>query len=207
MIKNIVFDLGNVLISYRPAEFLDKCGYKEPLKSTILNDIFNSRQWLMLDNDELTTEEAIDQIISESSLPGDLIREIFDRRAEILIPISPNIRLLPELKKLGFRLFYLSNFPRDLWNQIHNGEGKYNYDFFVHFEDGLISADARCSKPDPKIYRLFFEKFSINPEECFYLDDLPANVDGAARAGMHAVVTHGTHELYEEVMMRFSEGR
>ena len=45
MIKNIVFDLGNVLISFKPAEFLDNMGLPQQVKNTILNDIFNSREW------------------------------------------------------------------------------------------------------------------------------------------------------------------
>jgi FMN phosphatase YigB (HAD superfamily) len=55
MIKNIIFDLGNVLISFKPAEYFEKNKYPENIKNTILSDIFGSNEWLMLDNGEITT--------------------------------------------------------------------------------------------------------------------------------------------------------
>lgn len=200
MIKNIVFDLGNVLVSFRPSEFLDTCNYTEPLKANILKDIFSSPHWLALDNGDCTTQEAIVRIAAESSLKMDIIDEIFARRIEILTPIPSNAKLLPALKKQGFRLFYLSNFPADLWVQIRDGKRDYNYDFFGYFEGGLISAEARCSKPHPKIYKDLIEKYSINAGECLYIDDLEINVKGAEAAGMKGITTFGSHEIYGEVM-------
>lgn len=199
MIKNVIFDLGNVLISFKPSEFLEKYRYPEHLKTTILTDIFGSRQWLMLDNGDLSTEEAIEGIVSESSLEKGLIFEIFDRRVEILIPIPSNLKLLPELKKQGFRLFYLSNFPADLWRQIRNGHRKNDYEFFSYFDGGLISAEVRLSKPDIRIYNALLEKYKIRAEECLYIDDLEANVKAAEQVGMKGVVTMGSHEIYADV--------
>ncbi len=199
MIKNVVFDLGNVLISFRPSEFIDKCRYPEPVKSVILSDIFHSSYWMMLDNGDLTTEEAVEGIKGISSLEKAIIDEIFERRIEILIPIPSNIRLLPELKKQGYRLFYLSNFPNDLWLQVRNGPRSKDYDFFKYFEGGLISAEARSSKPDPQIYNTLLEKYSLNPEECFYIDDIEVNVRSAVEKGMKGLTTFESHEIYEEV--------
>lgn len=200
MIKNVVFDLGNVLISFKPSEFLDNLKYQDPLKQTILKDIFGSRHWLALDNGDLTTEETIEGVISESTLEKDVILEIFKRRGEILIPINSNLKLLPTLKKQGFRLYYLSNFPLDLWKQIRNGSHLYNYDFFSHFDGGLISAEARCSKPDPRIYTMLLDKYSLDPAECLFLDDMEVNVRGAESAGMKGMVTFGSHEIYDQVI-------
>lgn len=202
MIKNIVFDLGNVLISFRPSEFIDKCSYPEPIKKTILADIFGSTHWLMLDNGDLSTEEAIEGIAANTSLERDVIDEIFERRVEILIPIPPNIKLLPELKKRGYRLYYLSNFPNDLWKQIRNGQGHHNYDFFSHFDGGIISAEARYSKPDPRIYTTLLDKYKLKADECFYIDDVEINVKAAESAGMKGFSTFGSHEIYPEVKKR-----
>ncbi|HEX2968054.1 MAG TPA: HAD family phosphatase [Bacteroidales bacterium] len=199
MIKNIVFDLGNVLISFRPSEFLDKFNYTEPLKTSILKDIFGSRYWLMLDNGDLTTEEAIERIASESSLKRAIIDEIFNRRIEILIPIHSNVKILPELKKQGFRLYYLSNFPDDLWKIIRNGYRKADYGFFRFFDGGMISAEAHSSKPDAQIYNQLLSKYSLKPEECLFLDDLEINVRAAESSGMNGIVTHGSHEIYAEI--------
>jgi hypothetical protein len=68
MIRNIIFDLGNVLISFRPAAYLEKNNYPAAQQQTILSDIFRSREWLLLDNGELTPAEAINRIAEKSSL-------------------------------------------------------------------------------------------------------------------------------------------
>lgn len=194
MIKNVVFDLGNVLLDFKPPVFLEKKNFPERIKTTILTDIFGSREWLMLDNGDITVSQAIEAIASRSSLKRAEISRIFDWRTEIIFPLEPNLKLLPELKKHGFKLYYLSNFPIDIWEDV-----KSKNKFFDYFEGGLISAEAHASKPDKLIYDLFFCKFAIKPEECLYIDDLEPNVKGAVTAGMTGLVTHGSLEIAEDV--------
>ena len=68
MIKNIIFDLGNVLISFKPSEYFDKLNYPENIKNRILADIFASKEWSLLDDGEISTSEVIDAIASRSAL-------------------------------------------------------------------------------------------------------------------------------------------
>jgi len=194
MIKNIVFDLGNVLISFRPAEFLDKKNYSENFKTRILSDIFGSREWLLLDSGEITTQEAIDSIAKSSSLKREEIIHIFNLRTELMYPIDQNIRILPDLKKRGFRLFYLSNFPMDIFDEVKSG-----YYFFRYFEGGLISAEAKVSKPDNRIYKLLLEKYSLIPGESLFIDDIEVNVKAAENNGLHGIVTYGSQEIAEKI--------
>jgi putative hydrolase of the HAD superfamily len=194
MIKNIVFDLGNVLISFRPAEFLDKKNYPENFKTRILSDIFGSREWLLLDSGEITTQEAIDSIAKSSSLKREEILHIFNLRTELIYPIDQNIRILPDLKKRGFRLFYLSNFPLDIFDEVKNG-----YYFFRYFEGGLISAEAKVSKPDNRIYKLLLEKYNLIPGESLFIDDIEVNVKAAENNGLHGIVTYGSQEIAEKI--------
>ena len=116
MIRNIVFDLGNVLISFRPSEYLINKNYPENIRRTILSDVFDSPEWKMLDNGDITTREAIDSISLKSSLKREEIAFVFSFRTDIMFPLDDNVRLLPGLKKQGFRLFYLSNFPLDIFD-------------------------------------------------------------------------------------------
>jgi len=133
MIRNIVFDLGNVLISFRPSEYLIKKNYPENIRHTILSAVFNSPEWKMLDNGDITTREAIDAISLKSSLKREEIALVFSFRTDIMFPLDDNVRLLPGLKKQGFRLFYLSNFPLDIFDEIKNG-----YYFFKYFDGGIF---------------------------------------------------------------------
>jgi epoxide hydrolase-like predicted phosphatase len=194
MIKNIVFDLGNVLISFRPSEFFDKKKYPENIKTKILADIFGSKEWLMLDNGEINTTQAIESIASRSSLKKEEIAHIFNLRSELIFPLDPNVRLLPGLKERGFRLFFLSNFPMDLFEEVKTG-----YYFFKYFDGGLISAEAKVSKPDIRIYNILLEKYNLLPKDCLYIDDLEINTKSAEEAGMTALVTFGSLEISDEI--------
>jgi glucose-1-phosphatase len=194
MVKNIIFDLGNVLISFKPSEYFDKNNYPEAIKATILSDIFGSKEWLMLDNGEITTPEAIDVIAKRSSLNKEEIDHIFNLRTDLMFPLDLNVRLLPGLKKRGFRLYYLSNFPLDIFDEIKSG-----YYFFKHFDGGLISAEAKFSKPDIGIYRTLLKKYSLVPEECLFIDDTEINVKAAEAIGMKGLVTHGSLEISKEI--------
>jgi epoxide hydrolase-like predicted phosphatase len=194
MIRNIIFDLGNVLISFRPSEYFDKNNYPETIKATILSDIFAGKEWLMLDNGEITTPEAIDAIAGKSSLNRKEIDHIFSLRTDLMFPLDQNVKILPELKKRGFRLYYLSNFPLDIFDEIRNG-----YYFFKHFNGGLISAEAKYSKPATRIYEIFLEKYSLLPGECLFIDDIDINVKAAENIGMKGLVTYGSLEISKEI--------
>ena len=190
MIKNIVFDLGNVLISFKPSEFFDNKQYPENIKTKILSDIFGSKEWIMLDNGEISTREAIDSISLKSTLKKEEIAHIFNLRTELMFPLDQNVRLLPELKKQGFRLYFLSNFPIDIFEEINTG-----YFFFSHFDGGVISSEVKLSKPDIRIYEILIEKYSLVPGECLFIDDIEINVIVAESLGMKGLVTFGSQEI------------
>lgn len=194
MIKNIVFDLGNVLISFLPSEFLKKKNYPENIRYTILADIFGSSEWRMLDNGDITTWEAIDAISLKSSLKREEIALIFNFRTAIMFPLDDNVRLLPGLKKHGFKLFYLSNFPMDIFEEIKNG-----YYFFKYFDGGIISSEVKLSKPDIKIFKFLLKKFSLKPLESLYIDDVETNVRAAESAGMKGLVTYGVPDISDKL--------
>ncbi len=194
MIKNIIFDLGNVLISFKPSEYFDKNNYPLSIKATILSDIFGSKEWLMLDNGEITTPEAIDAIATKSSLSKKEIAHIFNLRTDLMFPLDSNVRLLPELKKRGFRLYYLSNFPLDIFEEVST-----EYYFFKYFDGGLISAEAKFSKPDIGIYNILNKKYSLVPKECLFIDDIEVNVRAAQALGMKGIITYGSLEISNDI--------
>lgn len=194
MIKTVIFDLGNVLISFIPSEYLKKKNYPSNIRNTILNDIFHSEEWKKLDNGEITVSEAIDSIALKSALRKEEIALVFNFRREIMFPIDDNVRLLPELKKQGFRVYYLSNFPLDTFEEIKN-----DYYFFRHFDGGIISSEVKLSKPDIRIYRYIIDKYSLSAEECLYIDDVEENVRAAESTGMLGLMTYGSMKIATEL--------
>jgi len=199
MIRNVIFDLGNVLISFRPSEYLDTKEYLLEKKETILKDIFNAREWLQLDNGDITISEAINSINERSNLSKEEIAHIFNLRTDLMVPLDQNVNLLPDLKKRGYRLFYLSNFPIDIFHEVKSG-----YYFFNYFDGGIISAEVRFSKPHKRIYEILLEKYSLLPEESLFIDDLEINVMAAMTVGMKGLVTHGSREVSGEIKRALS---
>lgn len=194
MIRNVIFDLGNVLISFDPAGFLKKKNYPSNIQNTIMNDIFLSSEWKKLDNGDISVSEAIASIAPGSSLKREEIAFIFNLRADIMYPIDDNARILPILKKQGFRLYYLSNFHMDIFEIISN-----DYYFFRFFDGGVISADVKLSKPDERIYKLLLDKYSLIPEESLFIDDLEENVRSAEKTGMKGLMTSGSPKIAGEL--------
>jgi putative hydrolase of the HAD superfamily len=201
MIKNIVFDLGNVLISFDPPEYLKKKNYPENIRNTILNDIFGSQEWLLLDNGNITLSEAIESISLKSSLKREEIALIFSFRTDIMFPLDDNVRLLPALKKQGFKLYFLSNFPLDIFEEIKN-----DYFFFRYFDGGIISSEVKLSKPDNRIFNLLLEKYLLNPEDSLYIDDIEVNVNAAVSTGMHGLTTYGSPKIIAELEKSLGTG-
>jgi glucose-1-phosphatase len=194
MIKNVVFDLGNVLISFKPSEYFDKKKYSDNIKAKILSDIFGSKEWLLLDNGDINTSEAIDAIALKSTLNKEEIGHIFNLRTDLMFPLDKNVRLLPELKNQGFKLYFLSNFPIDIFEEIKTG-----YYFFKYFDGGIISSEIKYSKPNIKIYKILIDKYSLNPKECFFIDDIEINVKSAKSIGMEGHVTFGSEDISGEI--------
>lgn len=194
MIKNIIFDLGNVLISFKPSEYFDKKKYPEAIKKTILTDIFGSNEWQLLDKGEITTSQTINAIAKRSTLKKEEIVHIFNLRTDVIFPLDSNIRILPELKKRGLRLYYLSNFPVDIFDEVRTG-----YYFFKYFDGGLISGSAKSSKPESRIYEILLDKYALIPDECLFVDDIEINVKTAEAIGMKGLFTNGSLKIAREI--------
>jgi putative hydrolase of the HAD superfamily len=192
MIKNIVFDLGNVLISFKPADYFDKMGYPAEYKNVLISNIFKSREWKLLDNGEMTTREAIQKISERSSLNPHEIAAVFDLRTEILHPIARNIKMLPALKKRGFKLYFLSNFPDDIFDEVSE-----HYPFFKFFDGGIISSRVNASKPERKIFEILIEKYSLKAAECLFIDDDELNIIASDSIGMSGILVADSADLPE----------
>jgi len=148
----------------------------------------------MLDRGEITSDEVIDIISSRSTLKREEIAHIFNLRTDILYPLDNNIKFLPLLKKKGYKLYFLSNFPMDIFEEVTSG-----YYFFKYFDGGVISSHAKFSKPDSRIYKILIEKYSLIPEECLFIDDLEINVKAAKTAGMIGITTFGSLDISKEI--------
>lgn len=185
MIKNIVFDMGNVVIRFDPDAFIERFGVSGEDKKTLLLEIFRSPEWVMMDRGVLTDDQAADILCPR--VPEhlrDVARKLIALWDRPIIEVEGVCPLIEELKGLGYGIYLLSNAScrqPDYWQRVPAAK---------LFDGTLISYSVRLVKPMPEIYEKFFETFSLKREECFFIDDSPANVEAALYVGMPATVFH-----------------
>lgn len=182
-IKNIVFDMGNVLLYWKPILTCRRhCGNQE-LAEKMCEAIFRHPDWCnKVDLGVLTEKEYLKEVESRLDSPAEkaLAAEILnDYALDATFPIPESEQLVSELIDRGFRLFLLSNASaglRKYFYKIPNVE---------RFDGVVISAEEKIMKPDPRFYDLVIQRFGLLPEETLFVDDLPMNIEGAIQAGWH----------------------
>lgn len=184
MIKNIIFDMGNVLVRFHPEETAARLVQGED-RNLLQKHVF-AEEWKLLDRGTISQEEAIQRVCAR--LPEHLkepARYIIEHQIETLTPIEESYRLVKELKAKGYGVYLLSNVSvqfHDFWKEIPA----------LHLMDGkIISADLKIVKPEKAIYNALFETYRLNPEECFFVDDLPQNIEGGKQLLMDGYCFHG----------------
>ncbi len=190
MIKNIIFDMGQVLIRFDQQYFIRRLGVDEDDMQLLMREVFRSVEWVQMDRGTLCEEEAYEKITLRlperlHDAAGKLI-SMWDRP---ILEIDGMYDLIAELKELGYGIYLLSNTSRrqhEYWPHIPASR---------FFDGKLISADVKVIKPEPEIYKLCLEKFALKAEECFFIDDSPANIEAAMRCGISGAVFHGDAQL------------
>ncbi|KUK16154.1 MAG: HAD-superfamily hydrolase, subfamily IA, variant 3 [Petrotoga mobilis] len=190
-LRNIVFDLGNVLFKFDPEGILDDL-FKDPLvKRKLKEAVFTTSIWKELDRGTLSFEEA-KKIFHEKN--PDLKEEInilLKEWKNYLHPITENVEILPKLKENN-KLFILSNFHEDAFNYIR---GKYS--FFDIFDGMVISYKEKLLKPEKEIYQLLLNRYNLKPEETIFVDDIVENIQAAEELGIKSILYKGPEALRE----------
>lgn len=181
MIKNIVFDLGNVLISFHPKKFIRE-NVEAEYQDKFFEIIFGGQEWKDLDRGTLEYSEAIKIFIKKLPECEKAIKKLFDENIyDCLKAIDKNIALLPKLKE-NYNLYIISNFHLKAFENIYE-----KWDFFKSFDGKIISAYHKLMKPEPEIYQLLLDTYSLKANECLFIDDVAENIVGAKNIGMNGI--------------------
>lgn len=186
MIKNIVFDMGNVLLWFDRDRFLDAVGAEGEDRKTLMNNVYLSVEWARMDRGSMTEAEAAASMCTHvpERLHGK-VHMLVDQWDRPIYPVDGMAQLARDLKAAGYGIYLLSNASyrqHEYWPRVPGSKC---------FDGTLISADVKLVKPQREIYDLLCSKFSLKPEECVFIDDSAANIEGAEVAGMSGIVFHG----------------
>ena len=185
MIKNILFDMGNVLIHFDRRVFLDRLDISEEDKQLLLREVFLSVEWVQMDRGTLSEETA--EPLMCQRLPEhlhDAVHQLVSCWDEPMLPVAGMAELVQELKENGYGIYLLSNASvrqHEYWPQIPGWQ---------FFDGKIISADEKVMKPHPDYCLRAMDRFGLVPGECFFIDDVPANIEGALYCGIPGTVFH-----------------
>ncbi|MDR3598632.1 HAD family phosphatase [Clostridium sp.] len=193
MIKNIIFDLGNVLLNFDPIEYV-KSKVIEDKVEEIYKSIFKSEEWPMLDRGAITEEEARTNIINRKIENTDFINSVFENWYDILNPIETSVEVLKKLKEKGYKVFYLSNFHFAAFEYVTK-----KHDFFELFDGGVVSYKEKLLKPEKEIYEKIVDKYEIEPSETVFIDDMQVNVEAAMKLGIKGIILDDPQNLKLEL--------
>ena len=196
MIRNMVFDIGNVLMDFRWKEYMRSLfGENEALIQTINQGIWHNGCWAAMDKGEMDGTATLRSAVAFSPQYEKEIKLTLDKVALAFHKFGYAVPWVQELKGMGLNVYYLSNYSA--FSIAANPDV---LDFIPCMDGGVFSFEVKAVKPEPEIYRCLCDKYGLKPEECLFTDDVPANVKGAQACGFQGIVFEGYEKTYPVIM-------
>ena len=179
----ILFDFGGVLLR-QDWDAYDEFGREYGLpKRAMARAFFGTEEWQSLqtgrgDRDAWAKAAISSLAVHCGDRAPELLKRWYERTPEFH---QTNIELANSLQSAGHRIGLLSNAAPDLADDL---QGRYKLG--ITWDNEVISGLVNLAKPDPAIFTLAAERIGLPPEDCFFIDDLPRNVEAARGVGMSA---------------------
>ena len=197
MIKQIILDIGYVLVDYRPTQMLMDHGYSLEQAHIFERKVFDSPYWAILDLGTLSQEQVIEgysMIYPEDA--GDI--EWFITHGELMhIPRPAVWDLVHKCKEKGYGIYILSNYSADLLEKHTKGAS-----FWEDVDGKVVSYQVHMAKPDERIYRHLLRTYGLDPSECIFYDDRQENTEAARKCGIEAVTITSEAHILQELQKR-----
>jgi len=183
MIRNIVFDIGNVLAGFRWQEFFRSFGYPDEVFERLAGATVRNPFWNELDRGVLDDDKLLAGFIQNDPSIERELREVFRNVEGMIERYDYAIPWIRELKARGYGIYVISNFSHKAHIECADA-----LDFLKEVDGAILSYQEKLIKPMPEIYRLLLERYSLSAQECIFIDDTAPNVEAAVREGMEGIV-------------------
>ena len=188
--KNIVFDIGGVLLSYRWMELIGETISDGEEAGAFATRLFNDPLWLEFDMGIRPFDDIVEDYVLKYPADEEHIRYVFGHLERMPIPRPVIWDKMRRLKEKGYRIYLLSNYSERMLRKHTEG-----LPFYDHIDGAVISYKVHQLKPHKEIYESLFSKYSLDPAECLFFDDRQDNVDGGRRCGMDGRVIYSEEVL------------
>ena len=195
MIKNIVLDMGNVLLNFDPEVSLQKFCSCEESRSLIRRELFGGIEWSLGDLGLVDSDGRFERV--SKRIPEKWLEELkmCVYHWDICMTPLPGVKeFLQRVKSDGYALYVLSNADTSF------------YDYFPKalpmdlFDGIVVSCDIHAIKPDLRMYQHLLQTYHLEPDTCVFADDTHTNAAGSVAAGMHGYVFRGDYDaLYRYI--------
>ena len=195
MIKNVIFDLGQVLYRFEPLELSGEYTEDESVSRLLSEVVFDRLYWDRLDLGTIEDEELIE--LACERLPQELhalARKTYYNCFHNMPKVPGMQDVITRVKKAGRRVFLLSNISK------HFSRHSADFDLLSEFEFCVFSADIGMVKPSREIFEYILNKAGINAEETLFIDDSEKNLRGAELLGIHTYLFDGNAEKLSEYL-------
>ena len=184
MYKNILLDFGGVVVDFNPRNFLMDRFMNKHAEDVVYDLTFGSQEWMDLDRGVITREEA-NRLMMENAAHVNRefeVRTVIEEWAAMLRTKKTTIRVMKELKSAGYRLYYLTNIPTDVLDDLRQR------DWFALFDGGIASCEVHLCKPEPEIYTTLMRHYHLAYDESIFVDDSKANAQAAYNLGITGIL-------------------
>ncbi len=196
MIKNIVFDIGNVLVDFRWRALMDELQLAQETRKIFERTVFRSPWWGELDHGIYEEAEILKNFREDNKEHLEEFNLVWDHRDKLVEPYAYAVDWIVQLKEAGLKVYLLSNYPREVF-ALHTECG--NFPFLDKVDGKVISGFVKKIKPNADIYEHLLKEYSLCADECVFIDDREENIETARKLGMKGIVFVSYEQACEEL--------
>jgi putative hydrolase of the HAD superfamily len=182
-IRNIVFDVGNVLVRWSPEAIVSQAMPDETDPAALGSRFFSHPIWRELNRGETTALEMQAKFSAEFGYSSEQMTALFRAVLETQTPVKGMFEMLKRARKAGYKVYALTDNVNEIIAYL-----KVQYDFWPSFHGAIVSSEVGLTKPDPAIYQRLLSEYGLHAERTIFTDDMPRNVEAAQAEGLHAFV-------------------
>lgn len=201
MIKNVIFDIGNVLVDFRWRVLMEELKLSQETQAAFEKTVFGSRWWGELDHGIYEEAEILEHFREDNKVYLDAFNLVWENRDKLVEPYAYAVQWIENLKSSGRNVYLLSNYPKDVF-ALHAECGR--FPFLDKVDGKVVSGFVRMVKPDADIYEYLLSEYGLNADECVFIDDREENVETAKALGMGGIVFQGYEQACSELDRLFA---
>lgn len=193
-IKNVVFDIGNVIVRWSPLEIARLTFGEANASEQLTKSIFQSETWLNLNKGLISESDAEAHYRQQLQLSDVECERLFYYIKRTQILLFGSVELVKRIKAAGYKVYALTDNVHEIVDYL-----KEEYTFWPLFDGATVSAELGLLKPDAEIYRALLTTYNLEPSETVFIDDMPYNVEGAQAVGITGIQFENSAQCEQEL--------